>query len=236
MKNESIWAKNGSIWIFAVIASIFIGGNVFSFLRTSGSAAPVASASEQVVCAPDSKTLLTTINTERKLKGAPELVVDEALTKSSQDKLQDMITNHYYGHDHVDGNSEFDIVRSNGVRAQASSDILINGMDAGRAWTTFKDSPAHYASLTNPTYTRVGITEKCVSVSIDKVTGPSDNSAVLHTTAQEFTVIYLAAPEPVVQAPAYQAPQGGAVCRDGSRSYSTGSGTCSWHGGVSYYL
>lgn len=28
----------------------------------------------------------------------------------------------------------------------------------------------------------------------------------------------------------------GAICRDGSRSHSTGRGTCSWHGGVDYYL
>ena len=28
----------------------------------------------------------------------------------------------------------------------------------------------------------------------------------------------------------------GAICNDGSRSYSTGSGTCSWHGGVHYWL
>lgn len=28
----------------------------------------------------------------------------------------------------------------------------------------------------------------------------------------------------------------GAICRDGTRSYSTGRGTCSWHGGVDYWL
>ncbi|MCC5924878.1 MAG: hypothetical protein JJT77_13930 [Crocinitomicaceae bacterium] len=28
----------------------------------------------------------------------------------------------------------------------------------------------------------------------------------------------------------------GAICRDGSRSYSTGRGTCSWHGGVDHYI
>jgi hypothetical protein len=29
---------------------------------------------------------------------------------------------------------------------------------------------------------------------------------------------------------------GGAICGDGSRSYSTGRGTCSWHGGVNRWL
>ena len=28
----------------------------------------------------------------------------------------------------------------------------------------------------------------------------------------------------------------GAICNDGWRSYSTGSGTCSYHGGVDYWL
>ncbi|MHB8261933.1 MAG: hypothetical protein ACYDEC_16865 [Bacteroidia bacterium] len=28
----------------------------------------------------------------------------------------------------------------------------------------------------------------------------------------------------------------GAICNDGSRSHSTGSGTCSWHGGIDHYL
>ena len=35
------------------------------------------------------------------------------------------------------------------------------------------------------------------------------------------------------------APKGkrvGAICNDGWRSYSTGSGTCSHHGGVDYWL
>jgi len=37
--------------------------------------------------------------------------------------------------------------------------------------------------------------------------------------------------------PIYDPPTGGgAICMDGSRSYSTGRGTCSWHGGVDYYL
>lgn len=28
----------------------------------------------------------------------------------------------------------------------------------------------------------------------------------------------------------------GAICNDGWRSHSTGSGTCSWHGGVHHYI
>lgn len=28
----------------------------------------------------------------------------------------------------------------------------------------------------------------------------------------------------------------GAICRDGHRSYSTGRGTCSWHGGIDHWV
>lgn len=28
----------------------------------------------------------------------------------------------------------------------------------------------------------------------------------------------------------------GAICRDGTRSYATGRGACSWHGGVAYWI
>jgi hypothetical protein len=43
-------------------------------------------------------------------------------------------------------------------------------------------------------------------------------------------------PEPVFEAVEVPQYQGGAICNDGWRSYSTGRGTCSWHGGVAYYL
>jgi len=34
----------------------------------------------------------------------------------------------------------------------------------------------------------------------------------------------------------YRGDRIGAVCEDGWRSQSTGSGTCSWHGGVDYWV
>ena len=51
---------------------------------------------------------------------------------------------------------------------------------------------------------------------------------------KETTYIYK--PIEVWHPPAYTDNYGGAICNDGSRSFSTGRGTCSWHGGVWYYL
>lgn len=36
--------------------------------------------------------------------------------------------------------------------------------------------------------------------------------------------------------PIYKKVPDGAICNDGWRSYSQGPGTCSWHGGVNYYM
>jgi len=48
---------------------------------------------------------------------------------------------------------------------------------------------------------------------------------------------YRAQQTPSYTPPVIVQPQGGgAICNDGTRSYSTGRGTCSWHGGVNYWL
>lgn len=56
------------------------------------------------------------------------------------------------------------------------------------------------------------------------------------TKAPITEVTHVGTKEPVYQP--YVAPQyeGGAICNDGWRSYSTGRGTCSHHGGIDYYL
>lgn len=69
------------------------------------------------------------------------------------------------------------------------------------------------------------------------------NGKIIHTktqiTAATPTYMYTGTkPETPAILPKYRAPtvQGGAICRDGTRSYSTGRGTCSWHGGVAEWL
>lgn len=43
------------------------------------------------------------------------------------------------------------------------------------------------------------------------------------------------APTPAFTPEPPAAPQYRAICNDGSGSFSTGRGTCSWHGGVDHY-
>lgn len=64
-------------------------------------------------------------------------------------------------------------------------------------------------------------------VTVDEVV-TSPVAEIIHTGSKEPEPVY----EPYIE-PDYGE---GAICNDGWRSYSTGRGTCSWHGGVAYYL
>ena len=89
-----------------------------------------------------------------------------------------------------------------------------------------------------------GYTESVVQQGVDgkvKTCKPSrsGHKDKVETIAQPVTHIIYRTPKPAPSPPPVLQPVyegGGAVCRDGTRSYSTGRGTCSWHGGVDYWL
>jgi|ERR1044072_1822128 hypothetical protein len=67
-----------------------------------------------------------------------------------------------------------------------------------------------------------------------------DNQEVSRThillPVNEVTAVGLKETPPVLDNNLYIHNSGGAICGDGSRSYSTGRGTCSHHGGVAEWL
>lgn len=65
--------------------------------------------------------------------------------------------------------------------------------------------------------------------------GYSYKETILEPAVNRVERRYTPQPEPVV-VPQQQYSGGGAICNDGSRSYSTGRGTCSHHGGVDYWM
>lgn len=186
--------------------------------------APVAAAAP--VCSPDATKLTDLINQERIRIGSPVLITEHSLVSSATNKLNDEVSNKYYGHNLLDGSSWSTFARTQGVKAVASEDLDENALNPTDDWSAFKNSPAHYASLTDPQYSRIGVAEQCTDFTLQTGTGPGDNSSLVGTSIKELTVIHLAGPEPVVQSN-----YGGTRCADGSISSSTGSGTCSWHGG-----
>lgn len=70
--------------------------------------------------------------------------------------------------------------------------------------------------------------------------GSVASEEILQAKTDEIRIngTYVSPPPKPIQLPEYYtAPtEGGAICNDGTRSYSTGRGTCSWHGGIDYYL
>lgn len=179
-------------------------------------------------CQPDSGQLLGYINQERSNFGTPALIVDPALSRSAANKLADEVAGSYYGHNLLDGSNDVSFLRAQGVNAATSEDLNANQLTPLADWTTFKNSPSHYASLTNNQYIRVGIAESCTDYSIATETDPANNAPV-GTHIVELTVVQLAGPEPTPVARSCAS-----ICNDGACSQSTGRGTCSYHGGVAY--
>jgi hypothetical protein len=75
----------------------------------------------------------------------------------------------------------------------------------------------------------------------DNVCRKSDGTVTKRTVIKPAVneTTYIGTKERPVSPPVYITPQpvgGGAICSDGSRSYSTGRGTCSHHNGVAQWL
>lgn len=196
-------------WIAKTViaCSLLVGLVVFAFAT---SPTPIHSAvslsqSSAPVCSPDASALLGLINQERAKLGAPQLVIDPALATSASNKLNDEITNEYYGHSLVDGSNDVSILRAQGINAASSEDLDANALNPAMDWKSFKNSPAHYSSLTNAQYTRVGIANQCVDFTLSKETDSVENVPV-GTRIKELTVVHLAGPEPIAPAPQAQTP------------------------------
>lgn len=200
----------------------------YSAMYPTPAATTHASASVPVTCSPNANTLVSEINTERTKLGENTLVQDETLVTAANMKVADMVNGQYYGHNFPDGDTDsFKFVSQAGVGGgvAVSEDLDFNALSPTIDWNSFKNSPAHYKSLTDAQYTRIGAVEKCVNYTVKHATGPDDNTNLLGTQAKELTVVYVADNEP---------PKCVTVCADGSCSQSTGRGTCSWHSGEAY--
>lgn len=161
---------------------------------------PQVSPASVSTCQPDASQLLTLVNQERSKLGAPMLTTDIALATSARNKLDGEISGQYYGHNLADGTNDVSILRAQGVNAASSEDLDSNAINPDSDWNSFKNSPAHYASLTNPQYVRVGIASQCTDFTLQKETDTTGNLPI-GTQIKELTVVYLAAPEPPKAAP-----------------------------------
>jgi uncharacterized protein YkwD len=184
-----------------IVASLILGGALFwtvviAYAVIHDKKQAQAAAAPQV-CAVDAGQLLTEINAERSRLGAPQLTIEPLLATSSRAKLDEMVASKYFGHNRLDGSSWSTLVDSKVRVVNTSEDIEYGNTTPADQWDHFKNSPAHYKSLTDPQYTRVGIASSCEDFNIEQVTGPSDNTKDLHNHVISLTVVHLADPEPV---------------------------------------
>jgi uncharacterized protein YkwD len=173
---------------------------VIGFVSALNEKEPAPAQAATQVCAVNASALLDLMNQERSKLGAPVLTVDPALSVSAKNKLDDMEKNRYYGHQLLDGSEYYSTIREQGINAAVSEDLDVNSNTADDDWASLKGSPAHYKSLTNPAYTRVGASTRCTDYVLEKSTGPADNSQLIGRKIKSLTVVHLAGPEPTARA------------------------------------
>lgn len=101
--------------------------------------------------------LFSLINQERRKQGIPELQIDYQLVQLARQKSQDMVDNHYFGHQSPTYGSAADMVKAAGIKYR------IVGENIGQAYTVdavhlmMMDSGPHRSTLLNRKFQWVGV-------------------------------------------------------------------------------
>lgn len=154
-------------------------------------ASPTAAAQK---CELTASGVLGYINAERAKLGAPQLTVDPRLITTSGQKISAMIAQEYYGHDAPDGVTTLgNLTKAQGIYGQVGEDVDGSQNTDEAAWQAFKNSPPHYASLTDPTYRTVGISVACNLDYVVKIdTAPQIDGNATGDTVTSLVVVHLA--------------------------------------------
>jgi hypothetical protein len=221
LKDQTITAKDILAWL-AVFTFIFpviplLGIGLYDHINAQSSNSHAQNISPAISTAPVKVTYTTAnfiadLNTARASTGAPNLTDNLTMDDSAQDKLNDMVTGNYFAVTNpITGKAGYSYIndRYNGYCASVGEVIYQGDVESKSTLDTILNSDKR-ATLLDTNYDKVGIA------------GDSTHT-ILH-----FCESRIAAPaEPTGS---------GAICADGWRSYSTGRGTCSHHGGVSEWL
>lgn len=145
--------------------------------------------------------IIANINMAR--EGLHEAAVTELsqLDTSAAQKLQDMVSKSYYGHTSLDGSMSGDfgqLIAAQGLHGvKAGEDLDANAYTDSQVWQNFKDSPSHFASVTDSAYAHVGVSVACnVHYTNVKDTSPESEPQLNgNTTGMDITslvVVHLA--------------------------------------------
>ncbi|MEW5785434.1 MAG: CAP domain-containing protein [Bacillota bacterium] len=103
------------------------------------------------------KLLLELVNGERARRGLAPLRVTAQLTQLARLKSQDMINNHYFGHQSPVYGSSGDMLRSAGISFSMAAENIGVGGNVRTIFNAFMDSSGHRNKIVDSRYTQTGI-------------------------------------------------------------------------------
>lgn len=119
-------------------------------------------------------SVLNLINQDREEQGLSDLQKNNLLMKVAQDKLDDMVANHYFAHTSPAGKTPWYWYEKDGYNYQyAGENLAINFLTAENQNRAWMKSPEHRKNILNPHYFQTGI-----AVGVGKVDGHNSMIAV----------------------------------------------------------
>jgi uncharacterized protein YkwD len=102
--------------------------------------------------------VLKLTNDERAKAGCGALKTNTALTTAAEAHAGDMVDQHYFAHDSLDGRSPFDRMKAAGYRGGAMAEnIAVGYQDPAAVVEGWMNSAGHRKNILNCTYTVIGI-------------------------------------------------------------------------------
>jgi uncharacterized protein YkwD len=102
--------------------------------------------------------VLDLTNQERAKAGCGPLRTNKSLIQAAEAHAADMVAEHYFAHDSLDGRSPFDRMKAAGFRGGAMAEnIAVGYTSAASVVKGWMNSPGHRANILNCSYTMIGI-------------------------------------------------------------------------------
>ncbi|MFI7067901.1 CAP domain-containing protein [Kribbella sp. NPDC050124] len=102
--------------------------------------------------------VLSLTNNERSKAGCGPLKMNSALTEAAEAHAADMVDQHYFSHDSLDGRSPFDRMKAAGYSGGAMAENIAVGYKSPAAVVEgWMNSAGHRKNILNCTYTVIGI-------------------------------------------------------------------------------
>lgn len=102
-------------------------------------------------------TILTLINNERKNQGLPELIIDDLLNSTAQNKAIDMVAKSYFSHESPTYGSPFKMMQDAGIIYKTAGENIAGNQSVEKAVSSWLASKTHKQNLLSNAYNYIGI-------------------------------------------------------------------------------